>query len=505
MERETTVSKNGADRKKIIIIGAGIAGLSAGIYARRNGYDATIYESHRLPGGLCTAWKRKGFTFEGCMHYVGLVGSSPTHTFYQQWQELGVLPGTKMFHHDVFHTFQDSSGRTLNICTDVNRLEKELLSLSPPDAQEIKALCTAVRRYAWFIRTTGKNPLRLVARAAGILRAIPLLRKYGDMNMGEYAARFNDPLIRYALAYLFGYPDFACTNIFFFLAGLHIKATGFPQGSSLALARTIESTFLELGGKIAYRKKVKRIQVQDGRATGIELDDGAVAQAGVIISAADGHATLFDMLEDKFTTPALRERFATQPLYPPFIQVSLGLNRNLSGAPHAVKVQTAAPFELAGRAQQTLWYQHYAFDPTMAPPGKTALTVIYPSELAWWEKLGYQNEAYKAEKKKILDTTLAQLEQVLPGISSQVEVSDVSTPFTTLRYTHNWQAALGFMMTKTLAAEMVMNPQYSLPGLGGFYMSGMWVKGFGVPMAAASGKEVVQKICQADGKKFRAE
>jgi phytoene dehydrogenase-like protein len=325
------------------------------------------------------------------------------------------------------------------------------------------------------------------------------------MNMGEYAARFNDPLIRYALAYLFGYPDFACTNIFFFLAGLHIKGTGFPQGSSLALAKTIESTFLALGGKIEYRKKVQRILVQDGRATGIELEDGTVEKGDIIISAADGHATLFDMLEDKFTTPALRERFATQPLYPPFVQVSLGLNKDLSGTPHVVKVQTAAPFEIAGKTRQALWYQHYAFDPTMSPPGKTALTVIYPSHLAWWEKLGYHNEAYKAEKKKILDTTLAQLEQVLPGISSQVETSDVSTPFTTLRYTNNWQAALGFMMTKTLAAEMVMNPRYSLPGLDGFYMTGMWVKGFGVPMAAASGKEVVQKICQADGRKFRAE
>ena len=134
--------------KSIIIIGAGIAGLSAGIYARRNGYDATIYELHYLPGGLCTAWKRRGFTFEGCMHYVGLVGSSPEHAFYRQWKELGVVPNTKMIHHDVFHTFRDRSGRTLNIYTDVDKLEKELLSLSPSDAQEIKALCTAVRRYS---------------------------------------------------------------------------------------------------------------------------------------------------------------------------------------------------------------------------------------------------------------------------------------------------------------------------------------------------------------------
>lgn len=150
-------------------------------------------------------------------------------------------------------------------------------------------------------------------------------------------------------------------------------------------------------------------------------------------------------------------------------------------------------------------YQHFAFDPTMAPHGKTSVTVLYPSDLAWWEKLGYQNEAYRAEKKRILDTTIVQMEQALPGISSQIEASDVATPFTTFRYVNNWKAGLGFMMTKELAGEMVMNPQYTLPGLDRFYMIGLWVKGFGVPMAAVSGKEVIQEICKEEGRRFKAE
>ena len=132
------------------------------------------------------------------------------------------------------------------------------------------------------------------------------------------------------------------------------------------------------------------------------------------------------------------------------------------------------------------------------------MTVLYPSELDWWKKLGYQSEAYQAEKRRVLDTTVAQLESVLPGIATQVEVSDVATPATTFRYTNNWKAALGFMMTKRLAGEMVMQPQYTLPGLDCFYMIGMWVKGFGVPMAAASGREVVQMMCRRAGRRFVA-
>lgn len=490
--------------KKIIIIGAGIAGMSAGIYARKNGYEATIYEMHYLPGGMCTAWKRKGFTFEGCMHYIKLTGAFNTHTFYSLWKELGVLPNMKMIRHDVFHTFRDQSGRRLNLYTDADRLEKELLSLSPSDEKEIKALCTAIKRYAWFIKTTGMNPFLLIAKGVGILGGIPLLKKYGAMNIGEYAARFKDPLIRYALTDLFECPDFACTSLFFILAGWHIGGTGYPQGSTLALAKTIERTFLDLNGKIEYRKKVERIIVKDKRAIGIEFDDGTVEKAEIIISAADGHTTLFDMLEDRYTTSAQRERFATKPLYSSFIQVSLGVNRDMSAEPHAVKVQVPVPYEIAGQPRQVLWYHHFAFDSTMAPGGKSSLTVLYPTTLDRWKHLDYQSEEYEAEKNAILDTTVAQLEQVLPGISSQIETSDVATPFTMIRYTNNWKAAPGFMMTKDLAGEMTLNPQYALPGLDNFYMTGQWVKGFGVPMAAMSGKEVIQEICKCEGRKFIA-
>ena len=70
--------------------------------------------------------------------------------------------------------------------------------------------------------------------------------------------------------------------------------------------------------------------------------------------------------------------------------------------------------------------------------------------------------------------------------------------------TRRWQAALGFMMTKSNAATMYARPEYSLPGLDNFYMIGQWVKGLGVPTAAVTGKEVIQRICRADGEKFKA-
>ena len=61
--------------KKVVIIGAGIAGLTCGIYAQKNGFETEIYEQHTIPGGECTGWDRGGYHFDGCLHW--LVGSKP--------------------------------------------------------------------------------------------------------------------------------------------------------------------------------------------------------------------------------------------------------------------------------------------------------------------------------------------------------------------------------------------------------------------------------------------
>ena len=72
-----------------IVIGGGIAGLCAGCYAQMNGYRSRIYEMHERPGGLMTAWERKGYTIDYCIHW--LVGSSPRSSMHRLWREVGLL------------------------------------------------------------------------------------------------------------------------------------------------------------------------------------------------------------------------------------------------------------------------------------------------------------------------------------------------------------------------------------------------------------------------------
>jgi len=86
-------------KKKVIIIGSGIAGISTGCYLQINDYDSEIFELHNTPGGLCTAWKRKGYTFDGCIHSLG--GTNPNFKLYHYWNELIDIKKLKFIYHDA--------------------------------------------------------------------------------------------------------------------------------------------------------------------------------------------------------------------------------------------------------------------------------------------------------------------------------------------------------------------------------------------------------------------
>nr|WKN34577.1 NAD(P)/FAD-dependent oxidoreductase [Tunicatimonas sp. TK19036] len=109
----------------IIIIGSGMAGLSAGCYAQMNGLSSQIFEKNDRAGGVCTSWQREAYTINGCIHW--LVGSSPANTFHKIWQELGAVGDQSFLDHDRFFTFENPDGHTFTLYHDPDRLRNHLL------------------------------------------------------------------------------------------------------------------------------------------------------------------------------------------------------------------------------------------------------------------------------------------------------------------------------------------------------------------------------------------
>jgi len=490
--------------KKIIIIGGGIAGLSAGCYGRMNGYDTEIFEMHKRPGGQCTAWTRKGYTFDGCIHW--LVGSSPANNFYEIWAELGAVQGRQMIDHEEFMRIEDENGKTFIVYTNIDRFEAHLKELSPTDSPLIEEFANLTRLLVDF-NIPLEKPLELM-NLRDFLKLYkknkPQLKafmKYNKITMIDFASRFKDPFLRRMFPKIFGLDDFSISGLFCTLAWMHNRCAGYPLGGSLEFSKAIEKRYLDLGGEIHYGSRVEKILVEKKRAIGVKVSDGSEHFADTVISAADGHATIFDMLDGKYINRKIRNIYDTFPVFPPLVMVFFGVNRDFSSEPHSLVYFFDKPVEITGKKQEEISVKHMCYDPTMAPSGKSVVTVMMKANYEYWENLYKDKERYNAEKKKIADIVASEIEKRYPGFKSQIEVTDVATPMTCVRYTGVWKAAFeGWLPTpKTFGYRI----KKRLPGLKNFYMIGQWVEpGGGLPPAAKSGRDVIHILCKKNKKNF---
>lgn len=131
--------------RSIIIVGAGIGGLASGVYGRLNSYRTTIFEQHSLPGGQCCSWKRKGYTFDGCIHH--LFGCDPGSRFYGLWRELGAMPRDLARTRDCV-SVASPDDRLFMDYYDTAELERHLRELSPHDSAVIEQYARATMRFA---------------------------------------------------------------------------------------------------------------------------------------------------------------------------------------------------------------------------------------------------------------------------------------------------------------------------------------------------------------------
>lgn len=505
---------NGGGGKSVIIIGGGMAGLAAGCYARMNGFDVTIFEAHDVPGGLCTAWTRRGYTFDVSLHFIT---NSRWGGLFPIWQELGALHGRTLIDHEHGGVIEDEAGRRSIAYADLDKLEAHMLALSPRDEGPIREFVGLARQMGaldmevgtaqelWGIFDTAKY----VARN---WRALNLFRKWGKVSAPVWAQRIQDPLLRRALSWDapgWPMPDLPLPVAAMVLGMGQTNNMSYAVGGSVGVAHGVAARYADLGGRIVYGARVQEILVETvgegkqrtDRAVGVRLADGREQRADYVIGAGDGRTAIWELLGARYMDDKIARSYREWQVYPPLVMVMLGVARDFSAEPHVLEFPLVHPITLAGRERTRLELHHYCFDPTMAPAGKSALQVWYTTDWGYWEALAGDRAAYRAEKDAIAAATIAALEQRWPGISRDVEVVDVPTPLTFRRYTGNHQGSPdGWCITTRNFGQTMPR---TLPGLAGFFMAGQWTVPFsGVPGAVMSGRAVVELICAAEKRRF---
>lgn len=488
-------------KKSAIIIGAGIAGLSTGCYARMNGWHTRIFEMHERPGGLCTAWSRKGYTFDGCIHH--LAGAGPTSRYRTMWEELGAA-GLEMDFQEVFVRCEDLSGRQFNVYTDIERLAGHMREIAPEDEQLIARFIEGVRRFANFelLAVPLYRPFEIVK----IARHLTALPRWMRISTSDFAARFKNKFLRRVFGYIqYGMADVPMGVHLAFLAGCHNRTLGVPRVDSLTFARAIEERYLGLGGEVQYRSPVERILVEGGRAVGVRLSDGSEHSADLVVSAADGQSTIFGLLGGKYCSDLIRTYYNNPSTGPqPFaVQVSLGVARELSEEPSSLLYFIDDPVQIAGMERGRLSVRLYSGAP-FAPPGRGVMIIPLDSTHEHWARLHRDPALYREAKAAAAEKVIDVLEQRFPGLRGQVEAVDVATPLTTERITGNYHGLQAWGAPSGLLRVMKGGLSRTLPGLQNFYMAGHWAEAMiGISTAALSGRRLIRSLCRESRRPFK--
>jgi len=497
--------------KKVLIIGAGIAGLSAGSYLERNGYDTEIFEMHSLPGGVCTAWDRGNYTIDYCIHW--LMGTKEGTGFDILWEELKALENkdgekTPIINFNEFTRIELKDGDIVRLYSNLDKLKEEFLRIAPEEEKKINTFIKDLKALSKFktpVTSEKWNVLDRISFTVKNIRPFFSVIKYSKLTMEDFKNKWENEKMKEIFSTIIP-SSWSVLSLIFGMAFQHINAAGYPVGGSLPFARNIEREYIKLGGIINYKNKVKEIIVKNDKAIGIELENGNKIYADEIISAADGYFTIFKMLKGKYLTNKLQDAYENYSLFPSSLHLGFGVDMDLSDYPHALVMHLPEKLVLAdGTKHERISLNIYNFDPTLAPKGKTTVTVLINSwKDEYWSDLKKSNsQLYEKTKNELAEKVIDIINNKIPGFKQKVETIDVSTPYTVKRYTNNWHGSYeGFAPTpKSLTSKFPKE----IKGLNNFNMIGQWTEpGGGIPTAALDGRNLARKLCKKDKKKFNS-
>ncbi len=484
--------------KKVIIIGGGISGLSAGIYARLNGYEAEIYEKNHEAGGFLTSWYRDGNVIDGCLHWM--VGTKEGTALNEIWKTVGGLDSAEIIHPESFYEVL-FDGKKLVFYRDAERLREELLShcASENDKTWANAIVDAVNEMGESVMPS-EAPFELnPAIAPPKMSLMRKLRPFLSLSVEELANSFDSEIIKFALLNCLVDKKFSAHYLLQTLSNFAIGNASLPIDGSHCVRDKMVNRFTSLGGKIFYLSPVEEILIKNGRAVGIKLN-GQIKQADYVVPACDMHYTFTHLLKGRFGNPyqAYDEQKQDYPTYS-FIIASYKTKRSFKNDEIAT-VHKVEEYSLLGKKYDGMSVRHYGYNDKLINDGYTTVCVMLPTYEEDYEHIkALSKEEYKEFKKSFASIYKTKLEQIY---KDEFILIDTLTPLTYERFVNSYE---GTFMTYAIGArKRQMLSSMLIDGIDNLILANQWLfMPGGTPVAVISGKFAVQHILNKDGRDYR--
>lgn len=489
--------------EKVIIIGGGIAGLTAGIYLQKAGFETEIYEKNKNPGGQCTGWEREGYHIDNCIHW--LTGTKEGTSLNNLWKTIGAIDEkTTLIKPDEFYSIEHN-GEKITFWTDLEKTKEEMLRISPEDETEINKFVSNVKLCESMEIPLSKpfdmmNILEFIKLGKSMAGVGKVLKEYGGEDVQEFAKRFKSPLIQKAImSYL--PKDYQAYSFFFSYATVTSGNGNIPLGGSLNMSLRIAEKYKELGGKIFTNKPVEKVVIEGKQAVGISLFNKELIAGDYVICACDTDYTFGKLMDYKYMPKDMKKAYEERDKYPVIsgFQIALAIDgefKEISGT----KFFNCESFEIGCEIVEQISTRNYDYEPSFAPKGKSIIQSNFmQSERSYeyWKVLYNNKTKYKEEKKIITEKVLGKIINQYPFLEGKIKVLDTWTPFTYNRYCNSYHGSyMGFIITKKAKNQRTKG---EIKDLKNVMIASQWLMGpGGLPVAAAMGKFSAQRIMKRE-------
>ncbi len=420
-----------SDEFDVIVIGAGMGGLTAAALLAKRGLKALVVEQAHYVGGFCAHFRRlyRRYTFDIGVHDIS--GLGPRGPVRHLLRELGIesrLEFVRMPHEYILGDLR------LRVPEDADAFVEELAARFPAEGDSLRAFFAEMRHIYREMYTDDGRP-NIPTDPEVMLRyplTYPHLSRWMDRSyLGMLDAYFADEdlkrLLRMLTAYQTDRPETLTVAQMAPIFGYYFDGGFYPKGGSGRLPQAIAEAFQTYGGTLLLRRRVEQVLVKDGTAYGVRLADGHTFRARVVLSNADPGVTFRELVGLEH----LPQDYAAlvQALQPTvsIFAVFLALDYNPPIAPitmYRAPDGTGMGFAIPSQV-----------DPALAPPGHhvmTLMTLVPQPEAATWDRTAPD---YKARKAALADRLVRRAESLLPGLRDHIVTRDAATPATVTRYT----------------------------------------------------------------------
>lgn len=476
-----------------VVIGAGLGGLSAAAAFARQGFKVVVLEQHDVPGGYASSFKRPGgFTFDVSLHSttVGIRDGIANLIYgFPEIRDVIFSPHKPLYRaiypdYDIRVPDRDMAGYI-----------KVLKTNFPEEGSAIDAIFADMKGLSDDVgRLSGAGgPVDMT----NFPQKFPFLFKNFNRTWGAMLDdRVKNPKLKAVVSGLWGYfglPPSKLSPFYYAMPVVgYLEGGGFyPAGTSQKISDALAGIIKKNGGQVRLNTRVERILTQDHAATGVRTSDGAEFRGRAVISNANAIDTFVKMMDEKEVLKDTLARMDKLSVSFSTLLVWLGLKTDLvrkiglkdSEIFYAPGYDVEADYSaaLAGGLPADPGFGLTIYDnvcPGCSPKGKNTLNIIAAQGYDYWKKYETDyfygaKDAYNKEKMRLADILIDQVEKtLLPGLRKAIEVKEVATPLTNLRFTSNPRGAIyGWDQTVDNSGQRRFPQKTPIRNL---YLAGAW-------------------------------